>query len=120
MLLTNGAQAKNVFWQVLGGSGVGANSSFVGTVLVHDAVDIGRSSLLNGRAFSTNGAIGLNDNQIYFPSIDVTITSGTYASTSTPTITGTTTASTADHVTVTVKARRHHSSSRQLQTTRGR
>ena len=86
MLLTNRARAKNVFWQVLGGFGVGANSSFVGTVLRAHAVDIGKAASSMGECCPRTARWGLNDDQIYFPSIDVTITSGPYAIlTSTPT-----------------------------------
>ena len=51
MQLTNGAQAKNVFWQVVGAVGMGASCTFVGTVMSAAAVTVGASSVLSGSVF---------------------------------------------------------------------
>jgi len=50
--LTNGTQAKNVFWQVNGATGIGASSSFAGTVLSGGAITMGSAAQVNGRALS--------------------------------------------------------------------
>ena len=49
--LTNGAQAKNVFWQVVGAVGMGASCTFVGTVMSAAAVTVGAGSALSGSVF---------------------------------------------------------------------
>lgn len=51
MRLANGAQAKNVFWQVVGAVGMGASCTFVGTVMSAAAVTVGASSVLSGSVF---------------------------------------------------------------------
>jgi hypothetical protein len=55
--LVNGTQAKNVYWFVTGAVSITANSNFKGAIIAHDAIDILTGASLDGRAFSTNGAI---------------------------------------------------------------
>src|SRR5579862_7987308 len=50
--LTNDAQASNVFWQVNGAAGTGANSSFTGTILAAGAITVGAAGSIQGRALS--------------------------------------------------------------------
>ena len=58
MILTNGAQAKNVFWKVVGAVDLAANTSFAGTIVSKDgAISIGNGSTIEGRALTTNGAV---------------------------------------------------------------
>lgn len=106
VLLTNGALASHVFWQVLGASGTGANSTFAGTILSAGAITLGDSTELIGRALSM-GTVTLATNAIRFtsaPPPSVTITGGSSAVTkdSTPTLSGTTTAIPGSTVTATV------------------
>ena len=102
--LANQAQAKNVFWQVVGAFDLGARSTFVGTLLVHDAIGIGAGSVVNGRALALTGAILLNDNQFYSSPPTVLIDGGTTTATTdtSPTITGSTSQRAPSTVTVTV------------------
>lgn len=61
VILTNGAQAKNVFWKVVGAVDLAANTDFVGTIVSKDgAISIGNGSTLEGRALTTNGAVSTN------------------------------------------------------------
>jgi len=61
VILTNGAQAKNVFWKVVGAVDLAASTEFVGTIVSKDgAISIGSGSSLEGRALTTNGAISTN------------------------------------------------------------
>jgi hypothetical protein len=63
VVLINGAQASHVYWQVLGATGTGATSSFVGTILSPGAITLGAGGSLAGRALS-NGLVTLSSNLI--------------------------------------------------------
>lgn len=52
IVLTGGALAKNVFWQVGTTLATGASSSFVGTVLAGTSITLGTSATLAGRALA--------------------------------------------------------------------
>ncbi len=92
VLLTNGARASRVFWQVNGAGAVGALAEFTGTLIASAAVGIGNGTLVNGRAFARDGALTLDNNQIYSAPPVLTIDGGLAAQTTdtTPTISGTT------------------------------
>ncbi|TFD64567.1 ice-binding family protein [Cryobacterium sp. Hb1] len=62
IVLTNGAQASNVFWQVVGAVTLGAASSFSGNVLGFGAISIGAGTTFIGRALTSNGAITMARN----------------------------------------------------------
>jgi hypothetical protein len=66
VVLVNGAQAKNVYWQVEGAVGTGALASFAGNILAAGAVTLGAGSTLVGAALSL-GTITLADNVITAP-----------------------------------------------------
>lgn len=59
IVLANGTQASNVFWQVVGAVSLGASSAFSGTVLGFAAISIGAGSTFIGRALTSNGAIAM-------------------------------------------------------------
>ncbi len=106
--LINGAQASNVYWQVVGAVGTGASSTFAGTILANGAITLGDSTQLIGRALS-KGGVTLANNAIRFTTAlppTITITGGSTALTkdSTPTIAGTTNAPAGSTVTVTIAA----------------
>ena len=63
--LINGATASNVYWQVLGAAGTGANSTFAGTIMAAGAITLGASSELIGRALS-KAMVTLAGNTIRF------------------------------------------------------
>ena len=104
VVLTNGAQASRVFWQVNGAGAVGANSDFAGTLMALDAVAMGNGTTVNGRAFARNGALTLDNNQFYSspPVVTVTGGAGDITTDTTPTISGTTDVEAPGVVTVTV------------------
>jgi hypothetical protein len=103
-VLAGGAQASRVFWQVNGAGAIGANASFVGTLMALDAVGVGALSVVNGRAFALTGALTLDANEFYSSPPVVTIDGGAALSTndSAPTISGTTDVEAPAQVTVTV------------------
>jgi hypothetical protein len=87
VVLTDGAQASNVFWQVNGAAAIGAGDKVAGTIMALGAVAVGAGSEVNGRALALNGAISLNDNEFYSAPPTVTITGGASAATNDPTAT---------------------------------
>ena len=106
VLLINGASAANVFWQVNGAAGTGANSTFSGTILAAGAITVGAGSELIGRALAL-GAVTLADNTIRFtialaPAVAITGGGVVVTKDVTPTISGTTDAPAGRPVVVTV------------------
>ena len=75
VVLTNGADACNVFWQVGSSATLGTNSSFKGTILALTAISLTTGATVDGRMLARNAAVTMDTN---------TITRGTCAS-STPT-----------------------------------
>jgi hypothetical protein len=57
VILTNGAQAKNIFWQVAGTVEVGAGAHMVGNLLVKTAVTFVTGSSLNGRVLTQTACV---------------------------------------------------------------
>lgn len=78
VLLTNGAQAKNVYWLVNGGVNINNYSDFKGTIIANNgAVSLNQGATFVGRVLTTNGAFSTASNT-------VTSTSGTANITSQP------------------------------------
>jgi hypothetical protein len=72
VLLTGGAQAANVFWQIGSSATINAGATFVGTILAQASVSLGTGAALNGRAFARTGAVTLLSNTIVQPGPPVT------------------------------------------------
>ena len=96
VVLTNGALANNVFWQINGAVSLGANAEYVGTFLGERCHHLRRRCLPQGLA-PTSGTISVTNSLLVEPIDDltapeVTITGGPTRSTndSTPSISGTT------------------------------
>lgn len=68
IILSGGAQAKNIFWQVAGGAGVnlGTTSHFEGTILAKTAIHVLTGASMNGRALAQT-AVTLDKNMIVIP-----------------------------------------------------
>jgi hypothetical protein len=60
VLLTGGAQARNVFWQVGSSATLNSSSVFEGTIMVYASITMNSSSTLDGRALAQNGAVTYN------------------------------------------------------------
>ena len=62
VILTNGAQAKNVYWVIEGAVSINNYSVFSGTIIAHDgALDaINTGVTLDGRALTTSGSLTAN------------------------------------------------------------
>lgn len=73
VILTNGAQAKNVFWRSAGATALGANTIFSGTALaVAGAATIGNGGIVNGRLLSTLGAVNTDNSIVTQPGATTT------------------------------------------------
>ena len=59
--LTNGTQAKNVYWKIDGAVSINDSSVFNGTIICNNgAIDIATGVIVNGRAFTTSGTLITN------------------------------------------------------------
>jgi len=67
VLLINGAQASNVFWQVGTSATLGTNSIFSGSILADQSITLASGAGLSGRAIALNGAVTLDNNVITIP-----------------------------------------------------
>ncbi|MCW2765967.1 MAG: hypothetical protein JWO11_1926 [Nocardioides sp.] len=96
VVLTDGALANNVYWQVVGAISLGAGAKYVGTFLGAGAIAFGDGASLKGRAL-TPGSVAVTNSPFTVAKDDltapaVTIDGGATRSTNdtTPTISGTT------------------------------
>lgn len=64
VVLTNGASACNVFWQVGSSATLGTNSVFDGNILALTSITLTTGANLQGRALARNGAVTLDSNTI--------------------------------------------------------
>jgi hypothetical protein len=64
VLLTGGAQACNVFWQVGSSATVGSGSAFVGNIMALTSITLTTGATLDGRALARNGAVTLDTNVV--------------------------------------------------------
>jgi hypothetical protein len=60
VILTGGAQARNVFWQVGSSATLQTSSVFKGTIRAYASITMNASSTLDGRALSQVGAVTFN------------------------------------------------------------
>lgn len=61
VLLSGGAQPRNIFWQVAGEVTIGTNAHFEGIILSQTAITLGTGASMNGRALAqTNVALDQN------------------------------------------------------------
>jgi hypothetical protein len=67
VILSGGAQACNVFWQVGSSATVGGSSVFKGTIMADQSITMNTSATLDGRALARNGAVALDANTVTAP-----------------------------------------------------
>lgn len=67
ILLINGAQASNVFWQVGSSATLGTYSNFVGTILASDSITLNTGADITGRALAHSAAVTLDNNIVTIP-----------------------------------------------------
>jgi len=64
VVLINGAQACNVFWQVGSSATLGTNSIFKGNILAFTSATLTTGANVEGRVLSRNGAVTLNSSTV--------------------------------------------------------
>ena len=60
--LLNGAQAKNVFWQVGSAAVLGGGSVFEGNIFAYSSITLNIDTVVHGRALAENGAVTMAGN----------------------------------------------------------
>ncbi|CAG4928566.1 ice-binding family protein [Acidithrix sp. C25] len=94
VVLENGAQACNVFWQVGSSATLGTTTNFAGTILALTSVTLNTGATVNGRIFAQTGGVTLESNSITIPTCSTAPTTTTTSSTTTSSTTSTVAAST--------------------------
>ena len=102
VVLTGGAQACNVFWEIGSSATLGANSILKGSMLVFTSATLTTGAAVEGRILARNGAVTLDTNIVTTPTCAATPTptpsptaTPSSSSTATPTATPTSAASNA-------------------------
>jgi type VI secretion system secreted protein VgrG len=86
VVLENGAQACNVFWQVGSSATLGTTTSFAGTILATASATLNTGATVDGRVLALGGAVTMDDNTITVPTCLLAT-----STTTTTTVSGTTT-----------------------------
>ena len=60
VILTGGASARNIFWQVGSSATLGTSSVFKGTIMAYSSITMNASSTIDGRALAQVGAVTFN------------------------------------------------------------
>lgn len=89
VILTNGAQACNVFWQVGSSATLGTASTFKGTILALTSITVQTGARVEGRALARNGQVSLDTNVFTTPVCTTAPTTSAPATTGSPSATGT-------------------------------
>jgi hypothetical protein len=64
IVLSGGAQAGNVFWQVGSSATLDTGTVFFGSILAHDSITLDTRTSMDGRALALGGAVTLDGNTI--------------------------------------------------------
>jgi hypothetical protein len=67
VILSGGAKAANVFWQVGTSATLGTTCSFKGTIMADQAITLNTGAILEGRALARIAAVTLDSNLITIP-----------------------------------------------------
>ncbi len=67
VILSGGAQAKNIYWQVSSSATFGTTAAFAGNVMALESITFETGASLNGRALARNGSVTLDGNVIVHP-----------------------------------------------------
>jgi hypothetical protein len=70
IILTNGARACNVYWQVGSSATLGTGSAFTGTIVTLTSISAATGATIDGRLLARNGAVTLDTNNIAGPGCD--------------------------------------------------
>jgi len=69
VILSGGAQAANVFWQVGSSATIGGSSVFKGNILAYTSIAMNTGATLQGRALARNGEVTLDSSTITIPTV---------------------------------------------------
>lgn len=64
VILSGGAQAANVYWQVGSSASLGTTSHFAGTIMAQASISIKTGAALNGRALARDGGVTMQNNAV--------------------------------------------------------
>jgi len=67
VILSGGAKAANVFWQVGSSATLGTTSAFKGTIMADQSITLNTGATLDGRALARIGAVTMDSNTITIP-----------------------------------------------------
>jgi hypothetical protein len=103
VVLTNGAQACNVFWQVGSSATLGTGSAFRGTIMALTSITLTTGATVEGRVLARNGAVTLDTNTITRPGCATAAATTATTATTAATTTAATTAATTTATTTTTR-----------------
>jgi len=75
VLLLNGGQPCNVFWQIGSSATLGTGTSLAGNILALTSITLATGANVSGRALARNGAVTLDSNTITIPTCQIPATS---------------------------------------------
>ena len=67
VILINGADAKNVYWQIGSSATLGTGTAFRGNIVALASITLNNGVTLSGRALARNGAVTLDANAVALP-----------------------------------------------------
>ncbi|MFA7274201.1 MAG: ice-binding family protein [Crocinitomicaceae bacterium] len=67
VILSGGAQAKNIFWQVSSSASFGTTTEFKGTVMALESITFDTGATLDGRALARTGSVTMDANTFVLP-----------------------------------------------------
>jgi type VI secretion system secreted protein VgrG len=73
VVLSGGAAAANVFWQVGSSATLGTTADVKGTIMALGSVTVGTGAKLNGRALALHGAVTLDSNSVTIPLLNAVL-----------------------------------------------
>jgi hypothetical protein len=73
VVLSGGAKAANVFWQVGSSATLGTYSAFKGTVMAYASITIATGATLDGRALAQHAAVTLDTNAVTMQTVTLVV-----------------------------------------------
>ena len=67
VILSGGAKASNVFWQVGSSATLGTTTSFKGTIMANQSISLANGATLEGRALAQIASVTLDSNAVTIP-----------------------------------------------------
>jgi hypothetical protein len=67
VILINGAQSSNIYWQVGSSATMNNATAWVGNILAYTTITFGTDATLHGRAMASGGSVTLQSNKITIP-----------------------------------------------------